>query len=350
MVSSVSHLPALPTFAPCISLKEPDTLGDTAVIFGGAGYIGRFLAEYLVDQKGFQKVYCCDLHAFHSKRAEIQSFVIDVRQPVETRFLQEKPSWIFNLAAVHREPGHQKQEYFETNIAGANNVNAFAEAVNCDNIFFTSSIAVYGPTTQHMNESMLTMPNSPYGISKLNAEYIHQNWLKAKPGRRLLIARPAVIYGPNDPGNVYRLIKALKNRFFLMPDPKGAEKSYGYIYGLLESIGFVMNRSEPFLVYNYAHPETLKVEEMIARLKDILQYKTIVLKLPTQFILFGLRLLKFLGISHPDYHPVRVKKLTMNTCVEPRTLLSLGFQEPFDLKKSIEHWQQHAPEDFEEKV
>jgi len=347
MVSMVSHLFAFPTFAELISFIEPDTLGDTAVIFGGAGYIGRFLADYLVDKQGFSKVYCCDIQTFESPKIEIQSVFVDVRQPVKLDFLLEKPTWIFNLAAIHREPGHQKQEYFETNIAGANNVNAFAEAANCDNIFFTSSIAVYGPTTQPMNESMLTMPNSPYGISKLASEYIHQNWLHAKPDRRLVVVRPAVIYGPNDPGNVYRLINALRNRIFFMPNPNGAQKSYGYIFGLLESIEFMMNRNESFLIYNYAQPETLRVEEMIERLKATLNLKARIIMLPTEFIIFGLRLLKFFGISHPDYHPVRVKKLTTNTCVEPQNLIKMGFKEQFDLQKSIKHWLKIAPKDFE---
>lgn len=342
----VSHLPAFPTFAALVSSKEPDTLGDTAVIFGGAGYIGRFLADYLVDKLGFRKVYCCDLLSFDSQRTEIQSLVIDVRQPVSTHFISESPTWIFNLAAIHREPGHQEHEYFETNIAGANNVNAFAEAVKCDNIFFTSSIAVYGPTEQPMSESMLTTPNSPYGISKLVSEFIHQNWLNAKTGRRLVVVRPAVIYGPRDPGNVYRLIKALSNRLFLIPNPNGARKSYGYIYGLLESIDFAMNRTGKLLVYNYAHPETLQVEEMIARLKKVLGYNATVVKLPTQFIIFGLRLLNFFGISHPDYHPVRVKKLTMSTCVVPSKLQELGFEEPFDLEASLKHWRTIEPNDF----
>ena len=34
---------------------------------------------------------------------------------------------IFNFAAVHRTPGHEDHEYFETNIRGAENVVTFAE-------------------------------------------------------------------------------------------------------------------------------------------------------------------------------------------------------------------------------
>ena len=39
-------------------------------------------------------------------------------------------SSVFNFAAVHRTPGHEDHEYFETNINGAENVVAFAEKYN----------------------------------------------------------------------------------------------------------------------------------------------------------------------------------------------------------------------------
>ena len=48
----------------------------------------------------------------------------DVRRPIPTDLTPEAPAWIFNLAAVHREPGHEAIEYFDTNLAGAREVIA----------------------------------------------------------------------------------------------------------------------------------------------------------------------------------------------------------------------------------
>lgn len=77
---------------------------------------------------------------------------------------------IFNFAAVHRTPGHEDHEYFETNIRGAENVVAFAERHGIKQIVFTSSIAPYGPSEELKSEDTLPTPNSAYGISKLVAE------------------------------------------------------------------------------------------------------------------------------------------------------------------------------------
>ena len=52
---------------------------------------------------------------------------------------------IIDLAAIHKEPGHNEIEYFQTNVNGSKNICEFAKNVNCKNIIFTSSISVYGP-------------------------------------------------------------------------------------------------------------------------------------------------------------------------------------------------------------
>lgn len=51
----------------------------------------------------------------------------DVRKPIDVEIETTKDDVVFNLAAVHRTPGHEDIEYFETNIRGAENVTAWVE-------------------------------------------------------------------------------------------------------------------------------------------------------------------------------------------------------------------------------
>ena len=147
------------------------------VIFGGAGYIGWRLAAYALEHGLAKRVVIADIKECPAAAdTRITSRVIDVRQPIPLDLCAERPSWIFNLAAVHREPGHQPEEYFDTNLKGAQNVCDFAEAVGCNNVYFTSSISVYGPTSGPTDESAPKRPISPYGGSKYPAELIHQIW------------------------------------------------------------------------------------------------------------------------------------------------------------------------------
>ena len=64
----------------------------------------------------------------HISLANPTFFEYDIRKPIENLpFTPTEDDVIFNFAAVHRTPGHEDHEYFETNIRGAENVVAFAE-------------------------------------------------------------------------------------------------------------------------------------------------------------------------------------------------------------------------------
>ena len=156
------------------------------VIFGGSGYIGGRLAYHLLMHGRFSWVHLAD----------ITYAAIDVRKAIPVDLTSEPPQWIFNLAAVHREPGHADQEYFDTNLSGAENVCGYASVTRCRNVYFTSSISVYGPTQGATSEASAIRPNSPYGGSKLPAEWIHRAWREGCSERRLIICRPGVVYGP----------------------------------------------------------------------------------------------------------------------------------------------------------
>ena len=61
------------------------------------------------------------------KNEGVEYIRADVRQPLTLDFTPTAEDVIFNLAAVHRTPGHPDEAYFETNILGAEHVTAFAE-------------------------------------------------------------------------------------------------------------------------------------------------------------------------------------------------------------------------------
>ena len=96
----------------------------------------------------------------------------DVRTNLWRDEMPDKVDLIFNLAAVHREPGHEPFEYYDTNLAGAENVCSWATTVNCSRLVFTSSISPYGPSENLKDEDSQPAPDTPYGSSKLAAEYI----------------------------------------------------------------------------------------------------------------------------------------------------------------------------------
>ena len=170
----------------------------------------------------------------------VQYIRCDVRKPIHIACPLTKDDVIFNLAAVHRTPGHADKEYFETNIRGAEHVVDFARENNISRILFTSSIAPYGAAEDHKTETTLPTPNTPYGISKLVAEKIHEAWQAAVPTRELTILRMGVVYGKGEHGNFTRLYSGIKNRYFFYPGRKDTIKACIYVKELVRLMKYRM--------------------------------------------------------------------------------------------------------------
>lgn len=320
---------------------------SSCMIFGGAGFIGAHLARRLAVTGRFDHIHLADLRPNPLPDLPgISASITDVRRPIPLDLTPEAPGWIFNLAAVHREPGHEACEYFDTNLAGARHVTAYAEAVGCPNVYFTSSIAVYGPTDGPTDESAPICPVSPYGGSKYPAELIHERWQALSPGRRLLICRPGVIYGPGDPGNILRMVRAIKRGYFAYPGSPDIHKSYGYIAGLLDSITFLMDRDDPLLRYNYVEDPTEPLGALVGHVKAHLNSRAPVVPLPLSLLVPAAALVQGALGGHSPIHPMRVRKAARPTHIVPGTLKALNFPFRFDFRRSLVDWQRQAPQDF----
>lgn len=317
------------------------------VIFGGAGYIGMVLARQFVYEGLFDRVVLADLTPPTGELPpQIKYVSCDVRRPIGGELLLEKADVVVNLAAVHREPGHEPHEYFETNIGGARAVTDFADSVGCRNVCFVSSIAVYGPIGSGASEGTMPCPTTPYGISKYAAEFVHEGWWRQGEGRKLVICRPGVIYGPHDPGNMLRMIRAVKKGMFVFPGSPDIKKSYGYVYGLADALVFGINRDEPYLLFNYVEKETETLGELFSSIKAELGYRSRFVRLPTRALEGVAALIQLASAGRSEIHPRRVRKVATPSYIKPEKLVQLGFTFKYDFRTSLQHWRQLAPEDF----
>ena len=303
-------------------------------IFGGSGYIGSYISKYFNDENS--NIFIFDLEI---PKTDNQSNIIykkcDVRKEIYNQIDLDNIDWIFNLAAVHREPGHNKHEYFKTNILGAHNITKYANRVNCHNIYFMSSIAVYGKADK-CDENEIEMPDTPYGISKLNAEYIHKIWNKSNKLNRLIICRPAVVYGPFDEGNIGRLIKAVRKGYFVFTDNKKIIKSYAYVYGLLDSIKYVIDIAEKEIVYNYCESENKNLSHLVNSIREEYKIKKLILNINIRFLKLIVSALKLLPLK-TDINITRLNKLNKSTYVMPNYLMEKNYKNKYTFRNSLKH-------------
>lgn len=328
------------------AFARPTDMTQSAIIFGGTGYIGIRLALHLRD-RGWDRVLLADIKApIDPLPSGIEYAACDVRQCIQEQIGERRADWLFNFAAVHREPGHAFREYFDTNLPGARNVCGYADLVGSKNILFTSSIAVYGEVTRLTDERVTPYPDSAYGISKLCAELIHEAWQARGPARRLVIVRPGVVYGPGDPGNILRMIRALQKGIFVIPGDGSVRKSYAYIYGLLESVEFMLSRPESYLCYNYVERETESLRDLVGHVSAVLGTRRSGARVPKAILIAIARLMQVMTGGRSPIHPVRVRKAAQSTHIVPAELMRLGFEFRYDFAQSLRHWMSIAPADF----
>ena len=313
-------------------------IGETsrnALVFGGSGFIGTHLVRRLAAEG--QHVVSVDIRPPRERLDGVSYLHGDVRD-LSAFDPGMRIDRIYNLAAVHTTPGHPAHEYYETNILGATAITALARRLGISEIVFTSSISVYGPGEETKREDTPPAPESPYGWSKYMAERIQRDWLEEDESRRLVICRPAVIFGPGEGGNFTRMAKLLKKGFFIYPGRKDTIKACFYVEDLLDALEFAARQPERFVLFNGCYPDRYTLEEIVEtfRAQHMRGAKTFLV--PRGVVTLAATLLRPFSVMGLGIHPDRVMKLVRSTDVVPAWLETAGRAAEGRLPSAIERW------------
>lgn len=334
------------------------------VIFGGTGFIGSFFAEQVLSTGKVDRVILADIKPICELRFSriLQQYIdtnvleyieCDVRKSIKEQLALSDVNLVANFAAVHREPGHQPREYYETNVVGAENVCEWASAVNCQDIIFTSSIALYGLSEESRTEQDVLAPISPYGSSKLVAEKIHLVWKAKDQARNLTIVRPGVVFGPGEGGNVSRLIKATLRGYFFYMGNKNTRKAGTYVKELTQAMLWVhecgREAENGYSLFNMTTMPAPSVSDYVNAILKVSGKKKAVsevpfwLLYPVSFLVEGV--CRVFRIKQP-ISPVRLRKLVKSNDIVPKFLVSNGYAYKYTLQTAFDEWKQIAPEEW----
>lgn len=189
---------------------------------GGAGFLGTRLAERLV-QFGHDVVVLDDLSGGSGdevrrsvpERRHIQFVVGDAGdQPTVRRVVrQHRPEVTFHLAARSFVPACEDdpEGTWRVNVGATEVVAWEALRVRQGLLVFTSSGAVYRPSSELHKEDDALGADSVYGQSKLAAERSLREMLRSS-STKLVTVRPFNLYGPHDtnPHVLSDLIRSLR--------------------------------------------------------------------------------------------------------------------------------------------
>jgi len=174
----------------------------TALVTGGAGFIGSHLVQQLL-RDGLNVIVLDDLSLgrrenIPSEASFVEGDMLDTK--LVASILKKKVDVVFHLAAKVTIRGSASGFYddAQTNIMGTLSVLKACLGTSVDRFVFSSSMAVYGdsPTPDPISENHIITPKSPYGISKYAGELYVKNICETA-GINFTILRYFNTYGLN---------------------------------------------------------------------------------------------------------------------------------------------------------
>jgi nucleoside-diphosphate-sugar epimerase len=241
---------------------------QTVDVIGGSGFIGtRLVRRLLSDKRLHVKIVDKAPSGTHPDLTKLA----DVRSVDQLRKSISDQSIIVNLAAEHRDDVRPLRLYDEVNVEGAKNICTVAREKNVRTIIFTSTVAVYGFAPLGTAESGKIAPFNDYGRTKYSAEQVFKAWqIEAPSERTLVIIRPTVVFGEQNRGNVYNLLRQIASGKFLMVGNGENRKSMAYVENITAFLEYSMGFEPGVHTYNYVDKPDFSMNSLVANVNRIL--------------------------------------------------------------------------------
>ena len=303
-------------------------------VVGGSGFVGTNLCQVLHDKN-------CDFEIIDrklSQRFPDKCKIADIRDLATLRG-QITGDIVVLLAAAHRDDIARKSDYYDTNVGGTQNITDICTELGVKKIIFASTVAVYKPSVDCVDEHGLVGPFNEYGKTKFKAEEILRNWSKLEDNS-VIIVRPTVIFGEGNRGNVFNLFNQIENRRFVMVGSGANKKSMAYVLNVAAFFYFCINLNVKYQLVNYTDHPSLSMNELVDTVKRKLGIKEIfVPRLPYNIgLLFGLVAdicSKLTGKKFP-ISSIRIKKFVTPSEFTSNNNHFADFNAPYDMIDGID--------------
>lgn len=305
-------------------------------IIGGSGFIGTRLVRRL-RINGHLSIKLIDKAP--SKTFNELVSICDVRSVEQLQSAISNHSIIINLAAEHRDDVRPLSLYDEVNVEGAKNICSVARERSVKTIVFTSSVAVYGFAPIGTDESGKIAPFNEYGRTKYEAEQVFKAWQAEAPTERTLVMiRPTVVFGEQNRGNVYNLLRQIASGKFVMVGHGENRKSMAYVENVAAFIEYAMGFKPGVHIYNFIDKPDFTMNSLVANVNHILgRPDKIGFRLPFTVgyaIGEGFDLVAALTGKRFAISSIRVKKFCANS-VYNTAIDQTGFVPPVPLEQAL---------------
>jgi len=301
-------------------------------IIGGSGFIGTNLIKELSN---------FDITNLDIKKSILYNHITtysDV-QFIESLTISKNTHTIVLLAAEHKDNITPISRYYDVNVEGIRNVLKKMDDLGINNLIFTSSVAIYGIGKKYPSETTLPDPFNHYGKSKLEAEQLIIDWYNKNPfNKSVTIIRPTVVFGENNRGNVYNLLKQMNSGKFIMIGNGKNIKSMAYVGNLATFIkNRIISNEKCLQIFNYTDRPDISMIELLNLINKRLNLRTKKFFIPYfigLFIGYILDFFSFVFNKNLNISSVRIKKFCKTTHFNSDKAHSI-FTPPYSLYEGI---------------
>lgn len=336
-------------------------------IIGGSGFVGTRLVKRLLDSGYHVKIadkrksvtypdlwVRCDIRNTPAETNDFPESITDAASapgkhdeavkamPMKSLLEVLKGSdVVINLAAEHRDDVTPRSLYDDVNVQGSENVCNACTELGIHKLIFTSSVAVYGFAPVGTDETGDIKYFNDYGRTKYLAEGKYRDWIKKNSSNCTVIIRPTVIFGEQNRGNVYNLLRQIASGKFPMVGKGTNRKSMNYVENVAAFIEYELSHdTEPGEhLYNYCDEPAYDMNHLVLDCyKALGKPKTKLFHFPYWLAYCGglcFDLLAFITRRKFAISSIRIKKFTQNTYFVENNIKKTDFVAPVTLEEGL---------------
>lgn len=160
----------------------------------------------------------------------------------------------------------EEQLFYDVNVTGTMNLLNGIDASRRypKTIVFTSTVSVYGVAEGiGLSESTPLLGNTAYGLSKLQAEKVLQDWGLTR-NVNIVVLRLPLLVGPNAPGTLASMMKGIQKGYYFRIGNGMAKRSMVLAEDVASFLPGLIHSSGIFHLTDGHHPTLGELDEAIA--------------------------------------------------------------------------------------
>ncbi len=297
------------------------------LITGGGGFIGSFMAEFLIEN-GFEIRIVDNFSTGNRKNIppNVDLIVGDLREAELIDRCLKDIEYVFHFAAQTKVPKSVKDPLFDFDNNCRVTLSLLEKSLKygVEKFIFSSSAAVYGTTGHNIREEHPKNPKNPYGLSKLAAEE-YCKMFHSLYDLKTIILRYFNVYGPRKYNNVIgTFLQNIKRNepLFIYGDGKQF-RDFVFIKDAVKATFLCFEKGKPGEAYNIGTGVDTTIIELSKLISESFEKNS--------------------KIIFKEKRPGDTKGVTANIC---KIKDATGFSPQYDLKTGLKDTYFNLPTDI----